>query len=316
MKILTLNQASLITKLAVTKLAQYLKKNGLHHIVLGISGGLDSAVMAAIGLRAIKLLKTQGYECGYTFDFIGIESNPNDLKKARILAQELGFELNEYDYTDWYRQSPIRQNEHHNSPRLRVANGNLKCRIRLLHLYDRAQLLGGIVLDTDDLSELLMGFWTKHGDVGDVKVIQYLTKEEVRDLGEILDIPAVILESAPGDGLGVTDTNQAKDQLKMDYLKTDYVMSRLIGSGLDYNGETSQLSSHFLVGVINQIASEIHEPTENVFHVARQSLKTAFKRKYGDDVAILLEDRKEMGLPELGYLSFNEIYLEAITRSN
>ncbi|NCS68110.1 hypothetical protein GW777_07070 [Candidatus Peregrinibacteria bacterium] len=38
----------------------------------------------------------------------------------------------------------------------------------MLHLYDRAQLCGGIVLDTDDQSELLMGFWTKHGDVGDI----------------------------------------------------------------------------------------------------------------------------------------------------
>ena len=231
MKILNLDQAKWITKLAVTKLANYLEENNIHHIVLGVSGGLDSAVMAALGLRAIQNLRSRGYECGYTFDFIGIESNRSDLKKARELSQELGFVLNEFDYTDWYRQSPIRQQVHSTSPRLRVANGNLKCRIRLLHLYDRAQLFGGIVLDTDDLSELLMGFWTKHGDVGDVKVLQYLTKEEVRDLGEVWGVTAEILESAPGDGLGVTDTNQAKDQLKMDYLKTDYVMSRLIGCG-------------------------------------------------------------------------------------
>ncbi|HCQ31206.1 TPA: NAD(+) synthase [Candidatus Collierbacteria bacterium] len=315
MKILNLDQAKWITKLAVTKLANYLEENQIHHVVLGISGGLDSAVMAAIGLRSIKLLKTQGYECGYTFDFIGVESSPSDLKKARILAQELGFELNEYDYTEWYRQSPIRQAKHQSSPRLRVANGNLKCRIRLLHLYDRAQLFGGIVLDTDDLSELLMGFWTKHGDVGDVKVLQYLTKEEVRDLGEVLGVPAVILESAPGDGLGVTDTNQAKDQLKMDYLKTDYVMSCLIGCGLDYNGDMSQLSKPMIIAAINQIALEINEPVENLFHVARQSLRTAYKRKYGDDVAILLEDRHEMGLPELGELAFNEVYLQAINDS-
>ena len=131
----------------------------------------------------------------------------------------------------------------------------------------------------------------------------------------MLEIPAIILKSAPGDGLGVTDTNQAKDQLKMDYLKTDYVMSRLVEEGLDYNGNISQLSEPHIVVVMDQIALEIHEPVENVIHVAKQSLKTAYKRKYGDDVAILLEDRTEMGLPVLGSEDFNRLYLEASFRS-
>jgi NAD+ synthase len=315
MRILTLNQASLITKLAVTKLADYIKKGNIKNLVLGISGGLDSAVMAAVGLRATHLLKSRGYECGYTFDFIGIESDPNDLKKARILAQELGFDLNEYGYTEWYRQSPIRQAKHKSSARLRVANGNLKCRIRLLHLYDRAQLTGGIVLDTDDLSEYLMGFWTKHGDVGDVKVIQLLTKEEVRDLGEVLEVPAVILESPPGDGLGVTDTNQAKDQLKMDYLKTDYTISRMMYYGLDINGDYNQKEFDYLyTEQIQIIAKEINEPVENVRHVVEQSLKTAFKR-VGDEAVILLPSRTEMHLPELGTFDFERLYLRAITES-
>lgn len=315
MKILTLDQATKIDHLAVTRLAEYINKYRIRHLVLGISGGLDSAVMAVIGLKAIRLLSDKGYACAPIYDFIGVESDPKDLKKARILASEEDFSLGIYNYTEWYRSSPIRQTAHSVLNNIRVANGNLKCRIRMLHLYDRAQLMNGIVLDTDDLSELLMGFWTKHGDVGDIKVIQQLTKEEVRDLGEFYHITRHILDSAPGDGLGVTDTNRASDQLGMSYLKTDFVMSYLVRMGLNYNGDPSQLENEHIKYYIAELAAAIDEPVEAVTHVAEQSLKTAFKRVYGDDVPSLLPSRFELGLPEVGSENFEEIYLAAIKKS-
>ena len=315
MKILNYRQARKIEDMAVTDLAKYIKTAGLKTIVLGISGGLDSAVMAILGLKTINKLQKEGYQCAHIYDFIGVESHSDDLKKARVLSHEFGFDLSEYDYTEWYRQSPIRLNSHTDQWKIRVANGNLKCRIRMLHLYDRAQLFGGIVLDTDDFSELLMGFWTRHGDEGDVKIIQYLTKDEVRDLGEYLGISKLILEAAPGDGLGVTDTNMAKDQLKMDYLKTDYIVSHLSQSGLNYNGDISLLQTQRCLRIIKEIAEEISESVENVTHVVKQALNTAFKRKYGDNVAILLSSRTKLGLPELGTPIFNKLYLEAIKKS-
>lgn len=315
MKILNPRQTRKITEMAVTEMAKYIKDAGIKTIVLGISGGLDSAVMAVLGLRTIDKLRADNYECSYIYDFLDIESQPDDLKKARVLAHECGFELGEHDYTDWYRQSPIRLSPHLELPKVRVAKGNLKCRIRMLHLYDRAQLYDGIVLDTDDLSELLMGFWTRHGDVGDIKVIQHLTKDEVRDLGEYLGITKLILGSAPGDGLGVTDTNLASDQLRMDYLKIDYIMSRLVHIGFDYNGSRLQLKINKYTLLMAEIAKEIKEPLENVLHVAGQSLRTAHKRKYGDDVANLLPNRSEMGLAKFGSGDFNSLYSFAIKKS-
>lgn len=311
LKILTKNQAVFIENLLVSALAEYIKANKIHTIVLGISGGLDSALMAAIGLKAIKKLTSKGYDCEYIYDFIDIQSDKRDLVKAQELAKKLDFKLNKYNYTLWYKVSPIRMKDHLKLGKIRVANGNLKCRIRMLHLYDRAQLYGGIVLDTDDLSELLMGFWTKHGDVGDVKLIQYLTKDEVRDLAEHMGVCQSILDSAPGDGLGVTITNQAQDQLKMVYMKIDFVMSRLIQKGLDINGHVSQLYSHDIWVQYPIIAEEIGETAEIVMHVAKQSLRTAFKR-VGDDAVILIKDRKSMGLPELGTVDFNDTQIQAI----
>lgn len=130
-----------------------------------------------------------------------------------------------------------------------------------------------------------------------------------------MDISKIILEAAPGDGLGVTDTNRAKDQLRMDYLKTDYIVSRLYQEGLNYNGDISLIKTQRCRKIIDLIAGEITESVENVTHVVRQTLGTAFKRKYGDDVINLLPQRGNMGLPNLGSENFRREYLAAINKS-
>ena len=313
MIILNQTQAVNIADMAVIELAKYIRENKLQNIILGISGGLDSAVMAAIGLKAISLLKSWGYSCGYKYVFIDVDSKPVDLVKARALASKIGFYMEEVNLTEWYFACPFRiQNPVTHLDRLR--NGNIKCRERMVYLFHLASEERGLVLDTDDLSELLMGFWTINGDVGNVKVIQELTKDEVRDLGEFLGVPKIILESAPGDGLGVTATNIASDQLGMIYLKIDYTMSQLIRYGFDINGSDQQLTNQGFKLLFERIAAEIQEPVEKLVHVAWQSVNTGFKRKYGDNVKILLPSRKAMGLPELGSDQFSKVYLTAIQK--
>lgn len=313
MKILKEYQAKRITELAVRRLSDYVKDNQLKCLVLGISGGLDSAVVAALGLRAIALLKSEGYICRYSFKFLDIESDPIDRKKARELAGKLDFNLEEEYLTPWYWACPNRiLNPQTHAER--VFNGNIKCRLRMINLMGKAQITEGAVLDTDDLSEYVMGFFTKHGDVGDIKIIQNLTKDEVRDLAEYLGIPKSIVTSAPGDGLGITATNQAQDQLKIPYLKIDYLISRMIYHGFKINGDKDQPSYDYFKKLISEISKEIGEPVENVLHVIRQALKTKFKR-VGNDAVILLPSRTEMGLPELGSIDFETLYLDAIRKT-
>lgn len=314
MKILNLRQARKIEEMAVTELAKYIKSFGLKTIVLGISGGLDSAVMAAIGLKVISKLGKEGYLLNYIYKFIDVESKEDDLKKARVLGHELGFDLTETNLTGWYHAYPgmITDAIAHED---RVSNGNVKCRIRMIDLYREAGNAYGLVLDTDDLSEFYMGFWTRHGDEGDVKLLQELTKDEIRDLGEFLGIPNLILSSAPGDGLGVTNGNMASDQLKMEYLKIDFAISRLLQYGFDCNGSRSQLKVTKYVLLIADIAKEIDEPCENVQHIASQALRTTHKRKYGHNVANLLSSRGDMGLPEIGTGDFNRLYFDAIKKT-
>ncbi len=295
--------------------SKYIKDNKLRNIVLGISGGLDSAVMAVIGLKAINLLRTWKYQCGYSYTFIDVESKDDDLVKATALATRFHFALNKVNLTKWYQDCPFRIPNPKDRDE-RVSNGNIKCRTRMVYLFDMAGKSGGLVLDTDDLSEMMMGFWTINGDVGNVKVIQELTKDEVRDLGEYYGVPEIILNSAPGDGLGVTDSNAASDQLGMNYIKTDYLMSVLIRYGFDINGPKDQLANDNFGWLINKVALEIEEPVEKVLRVVHQALNTSFKRKYGDNVAILLPSRTAMGLPELRFANFSDLYFAAIKKDS
>jgi len=314
MKILTFTQAVTIADLAVERLAKYIYHNGLKAVVLGISGGIDSAVVAVLGLKTIELLARRGYEVKYRYFFLDADSASEDFLKAKDLALAFNFKLEFLDLTGWYLDSPLLGLIPQDHPRTRVAHGNIKCRLRMISLLHLAQLEGGIYLDTDDLSEELMGFWTRHGDEGDVKIIQHLTKDEVYDFGEHLGIPASILNAPPGDGLKVTPSSAAQDQLGLPYLMTDYIMSRFIRAGLDVNGNLDQLELSKFYYLLLAVAVELRQPAEKVDAVLRQALKTAFKRRYGDNVAHLLSSRRELGLPEFGTKAFNELYLAAIRR--
>lgn len=317
MKILTQAQAESIVEAATVRLAIYVRENGLKAMINGISGGIDSAVVAVISQKAQRLLASEGYQVLNKYVYLDVDSAPFDYERAIALAQGFKFPLEVVNLTQWYEASPL-----HDMPVLaqmeqtakpaRVARGNMKCRLRMITLTMLAQLFGGIYLDTDDLSEELMGFWTRHGDEGDVKIIQHFTKQEVYDLGEYLGVPAIILNSVPGDGLKVTQTSAASDQLGLTYLEIDYVMSTFIQNGLDTNGLIRQLDTHEFKTVADLVANDIQQPAEKVDAVLRQCLRTAFKRRYGDPVAHLLPSRAEFGLPSMGTDEFNSLYLAVI----
>jgi nicotinamide-nucleotide amidase len=97
----------------------------------------------------------------------------------------------------------------------------------MLTLYNLANKLNGIVGSTDNFSELSAGFWTLHGDVGDVAPIQSLSKSwEVPALAEIMDVPTSIISATPTDGLGVDAGDEA--QFGFSYLQFDLVLFGLL----------------------------------------------------------------------------------------
>ncbi|MBU1164471.1 NAD(+) synthase [Patescibacteria group bacterium] len=314
MKILTTKQCKKFLDLATDKTAQYLKKNSLRGISLGISGGIDSAIVSVIGLKAIKKLKSEGYDTGYDYVFLNCDSDPLDKEKAELLAKKFNFKLRYLDLTKWYEASPLLKSIPLEHPRAKIAQGNIKCRLRMISLYDSAQLNGYICLDTDDLSEEYMGFWTRHGDEGDVKIIQHLTKTELHDLGEYLNIPLAILNSQPGDGLKVSVKNIAEDQLGLPYIYIEFIISEMVRSGFNCNGNQVQLRDEKYIKEIEKISKKIDKPFGVIKKILEQSLKTAFKRKYGNTVKHLLPNRTEFGFIDFGTEEFAKKQLEAIKK--
>ena len=111
--------------------------------------------------------------------------------------------------------------------RVQQRQGNIRARLRMITLYNLAHKVAGCVGSTDNFSELAAGFWTLHGDVGDIAPIQSLNKSwEVPMLAKMLDVPQATVEAVPTDGLGIS--NSDADQLGMSYLEFDIALFELL----------------------------------------------------------------------------------------
>jgi NAD+ synthase len=198
------------------ELETYISKNNIKSLVIGISGGIDSALCAALARPVCDKL-----EIPLIGRSIPISTNTSEERdRAEAIGEAFCTDFDEdyqmesvYD-AFWSILSPAGWDI--DDPRESFRKGNLKARLRMIRLYDLAQLHRGMVLSTDNYTELLLGFWTLHGDVGDYGMIQKLWKSEVYDLSEhmlklVTDKQAKALkaciECQATDGLGITSTD-------------------------------------------------------------------------------------------------------------
>ena len=207
----------------VKDLAAHAKAIGRNNVVIGMSGGLDSAVTAA-------LFKAAGWNVNAIL--LPIQQDATETERGREVCDALGIKSQEIDLTAEYDVLAQRLNpEGYKNPNdhfmARVRLGNIRARLRMITLYDQAQAVNGVVASTDNLSELTAGFWTLHGDVGDIAPIQSLNKSwEVPTIAEGLDVPASVVFAKPTDGLGIAGGDE--EQLGCSYLEWDIIVSRLI----------------------------------------------------------------------------------------
>lgn len=194
----------------------FFEKNGPGcNAVLGISGGKDSSVVAALCVEALGKDRVIGV--------LMPNGEQADIDMAKLLVNHLGIRhyiVNIKDAVD----GVIKNIPFELSEQSRV---NLAPRIRMSTLYAVSQSNNGRVANTCNLSEDWVGYSTRYGDsVGDFSPCSHLTVQEVKAIGRLLGLPAVLIDKAPIDGLcGKTD----EDNLGFTYAELDrYVRKGII----------------------------------------------------------------------------------------
>ena len=194
----------------------YLKDNNMQCVVIGISGGFDSGLNAA-------LLSPICQELGIPIigRYIHIESNKEEEReRALAIGKIFTDSFKEVDLTPLYNES-VKTIEEKEIKELsyedKLRRGNIKARLRMIYLFDLAQTHHGLVIDNDNLTEHLLGFWTLNGDVGGLTPLADLFKTEAYELAKAYmkrlnnekakEALQMVIDAVPTDGLGITSSD-------------------------------------------------------------------------------------------------------------
>ena len=190
-------------------LQEYLESSHCKAYVLGLSGGVDSSLVAAIARKAVGKDKLYCYA-------IDIESNKADIDDAKQVAKELDLNLEIISLTQTY-QNYLKELGGKNF--IRLTKSNLKVRMRMVALFAFAQEHSGLVLGTDNMDERYVGYFTKYGDgAADVLPIVYLTKGEVREAAKLYGLSSLLANRTPSAGLFEGQTDEVEMGIKYEDL--------------------------------------------------------------------------------------------------
>ena len=195
--------AELETKKIIEFIRKYYKDNNLGGVILGISGGKDSAVVAGLFTLALGSENVIGVT-------MPCHSKDNDKIDAKLVSDYYGFPLVNFDLTNIYDsfKDELTNLGDFTEEDSRNSDINLKPRLRMATLYYLAALYSSVcgktylVAGTSNKCELFVGYFTKGGDsVHDIAVIADFTVEEVIKIGEYIKVPERVLYKIPDDGL-------------------------------------------------------------------------------------------------------------------
>lgn len=189
----------------------YYKENNLEGVILGISGGKDSAVVAALFVEALGKENVLGVT-------LPCHSKEEDAIDAKLVSDYYGFDLINFDITGTFDafKNELKNLGEFTLEEVKNSDINLKPRLRMSTLYYLAALYSALkgktylVAGTSNKCELYVGYFTKGGDsVHDISPIADFTVDEVIEIGKYLNVPEKVLFKTPNDGLSnMTDEDK------------------------------------------------------------------------------------------------------------
>jgi len=200
--------------------------------IVGISGGIDSAVVAALCLKAMGGKNVLGL-------ILPCHSLKEDINDAVLTAKVIGLQTKTINLTPLYdillKIFPKGK---------KMAFANIKPRLRMIALYYFANMLNYLVVGTGNKSELSVGYFTKYGDGGvDIMPIAGLYKNSVRNLAKTLGIPDKIITKKPTAGLWPGQTDEG--EMGITYNELDAILDSIYKGKMLKHQKTSKVMRMF-----------------------------------------------------------------------
>ncbi len=193
---------------------------GFYKAVIGISGGVDSAVTATLAAEALGKENVLGVMMPYK------TSNPKSVEDAQLLIKTIGIRSELIDITPMV--DPYRERY---SVTDSLRSGNIMARMRMIVLYDLSVRERALVIGTSNKTELLVGYGTQHGDLAcALNPLGDLYKSQVWQLAEELGIPKQIIEKAPSADLWEGQTDET--EMGITYAQLDTLLYSMIDERL------------------------------------------------------------------------------------
>jgi NAD+ synthase len=204
---------------------------GMSRAVIGLSGGIDSALSCALAIEALGAENVLAVRMPYK------ASSRDSLDHAQLLIDRLGIPNKTIEITDMVE--PLFKLDPQIS---KMRMGNIMARERMIILYDQSEVFKGLVIGTSNKTEILLGYSTMYGDSASaMNPIGDLYKTQVRQLSRAMNIPSPIIDKAPSADLweGQTDENELgftyEDVDRLLYLLVDqrYSPQEAVEDGFD-----------------------------------------------------------------------------------
>lgn len=227
----------------------YMKQSNHESLVIGLSGGVDSALTAML---CRTILEKDQVKCVFLPEK---ETPAIDRDHVELLVRTGDLQCHEKDISDLtaaFSQSAI-------APPDKMALGNVKARLRMMMLYEYANMTRSLVCGTSNQSELMVGYFTKYGDGGvDLMPMGRLYKTEVWELAKFMELPRDIVEKPPSAGLFEGQTDEG--ELKMTYGMLDRILLGLAQNQSDASivKNTGAMASD-VARIRNMVAANEHK---------------------------------------------------------